>query len=218
MRAVSMIVLKLAFVLGLMSQSSPVKAGVIAYDLTLGRTGTANFGAPRFVLTNNAMSSFDITSFNVTVGDTAFNWDSAFNIIDSGTGFTLISPDTDSTGGLRDDNLSFLFTDFQPGEVFEFSGDLDPDSFNFVEDLRTVMFNNGVGTPNSVVTVGFSNSLSLSFTFPDIVFGETYSFSQSQITVSQSQIASPVPEPGSLVISLVSVIAVVTSHRRRRRT
>ncbi len=146
------------------------------------------FNYPIFQLTNTSALA-TIESFDLTIGDTAFNFDNArVNAQSSGTKVTLISPDRDGGGGVRSDILSFALGGFTPGSFVEGNTDIDRDNFNSDEDFRQVLFDlNGTdSSDNAVVTVTFDDGTVLSGQLPDFsqTSDEVYTFAQSDIDSS----------------------------------
>lgn len=135
-----------------------------------------------------------ITSFNLTIGDTSFMYDfirseSAFN--DPGNDLVpfLNSPDfvNDQIGS---DEIDYDFLGFDPGDIFQFEADIDRDDGSFPADYREVLF------PNAVLTVGFSNGEMLSQILnPLDTTLDGYQFSQTA--------EKDVPEPSTILGALV---------------
>jgi hypothetical protein len=185
-----------------------VMASTFGWSLTISfgspdGIAAADANTPILSLTNTSTSAL-LSSFDLTIGDTAQNYDFALTSgggLPSGTGgfttgtggFTL-DPLLDTlNGAMRSDNVKFTFTGFDPSEVFTFQTDVDPDSFDEVRDYRTVLFNNGDAVPNAVVTVTYLGGPTLTFTLPD--GGAT----ATSHTFSQSVVPGP---PASLLVLL----------------
>ena len=95
-------------------------------------------------------------------------------------GFKLNAPDRHNSRG-RSDEIDYSFAaDFDPGEKFSFICDLDKDGNNFILDFRRVLFDADEDRCG-VVTVSFSNGISLSQTLKGQVLGkESYTFDQKE--------------------------------------
>lgn len=179
----------------------PLSANAQAIGYVLDVFGSTNI--PTFALTNSSDTA-NIESFSMTIGDTSRNFDTGTVTSAPGISFTLNSPDTNLSGGIRSDLVDFSFSfGFEPGATFSFTADVDIDSSNTTQDYRSVLFNNGAA-PNSVITLGFSGGLNLSQEMPDASFLSSYSFSQSEVI--------PGPAIAPLVFGLVA--AFVTVRRR----
>jgi hypothetical protein len=130
---------------------------------------------PTLRVTNTSSGMLQLTEFEVTIGDTAFNFDSVTDIVaPAGTGVTLESPDDNDSGGVRADLVRLAFTAFDPGESVTFVVDIDRDDSNTLESFRRVLFNNG-DAPNAVATA-FSGDESCSVTLGDADDSPTYRF------------------------------------------
>ena len=185
--AISVLATSMAF---FTAAANVAQAGLIGFTLVI--SGDTN--VPTMSWTNNSTTA-KITSIDITIGDTGYNYDFAQNIIDpSGGSSTLITPDTVNGGGVRSDHANFTYTGFDPGETASFDLDIDIDSADSVEDYRTVLFNNG-GAANAVATVAFmdgSSMGSLMLTLPDGADDlSSYTFRAE---------ANDIPEPGTLAL------------------
>jgi hypothetical protein len=126
----------------------------------------------------NLSTLADITEFTMTIGNTAYNFDSASNVVvGSVDSYALVTPDTNSSGGVRSNFVNYTFSGFDPGEVFKFDTDVDRDNSNTSENYTKVLFNNGAA-PNSQLTVVFSDGSTLIGTLPDYSGGAPYVYSQ----------------------------------------
>lgn len=78
-----------------------------------------------------------------------------------------------------------------------------------IEDYRDVFFNNGDQTPNSVLTVGFSDLVVFDLTLPDDIERDFYVFSQS--------VGAAVPVPAALPLAATGLALFGWIGWRRRR-
>ncbi len=166
---------------------------------------TGDFNSPRVTITNTSGLD-EISEFDLTIGDTNFNFDSAGIIFrSSGVSETLISPDFDFSGGIRSDKLSYLFTSFDPASLLQAQLDVDIDDFNSAEDYRQVLFdvNGSDSTDNAQVTVKFASGRTLVGSLPDFTENPDNFYSFSQLIE-----AAPEPEPES-VPEPVSALAIL---------
>ncbi len=160
---------------------------------------------PGFTLSNLSSSTLDIIGFNLTIGNTAFNFDDAGSNYPTSLNYSVIHNNTGSGG--RADNISLSFVGFNPGELYGFYADVDVDSSNTTRNFQTVLFNNGT-TPNSVFSVTFSNGGVLSMTLPEnpLPIGtadnvnNTYRFT----------LTGNVPVPGTLLLLAAGMIGFRT--------
>ena len=113
---------------------------------------------PTIYVTNNS-PTLEINRFDLTIGNTAKNFDGDTQTVNLPPGGTLVnrSPVT----GVRDDTISIVLDGFGPGETFSFTADVDSDfdPFNTVENYSRVFFNNG-SAPNSVARVYSGSAVS----------------------------------------------------------
>jgi hypothetical protein len=160
---------------------------------------SGDLNSPRVTITNTSGLD-EIAEFDLTIGDTNFNFDSAGVIFrSSGVSETLISPDFDFGGGVRSDTVSYLFTSFDPANLLQSQVDVDIDNFNSAEDYRQILFdlNGSDSSDNAQVTIKFTSGRTLSGLLPDFAENSDnfYSFSQS----ISSKPSKSVPEPASLL-------------------
>src|SRR5258708_1496390 len=112
--------------------------GVRAQSTTSGLAFTVQIygdpNVPTILILNE--SRVAITHVEMTIGNTGKNFDSA-NVVSypsGGGSATLVSPDT-GQDGLRNDSVVYKdITSFDPGDMFIFAADIDPDSSNGGED------------------------------------------------------------------------------------
>jgi hypothetical protein len=127
---------------------------------------------PVFTLTNTSTNAWaKVTSLEITVGDTQYNFDHlgvltrkpvgdlpprfTSDLNSDGSYFNQLPDYQDAV--LRSDFIHFDFSGFDNGDVFTFISDIDVDGpgIGSVEDLRTILWNNGQ-YPNSEITVTFA--------------------------------------------------------------
>jgi hypothetical protein len=121
--------------------------------------------------------------------------------------FTLVSPDTVNFG-LRSDVVAYTFTGFDPGDVFQFLVDPDDDiTLNSDENYTMILFNNGLSA-NSLITVTFSDGISLAGMLPDFEGNEPFIFRQSQLLGT--------PEPSTFALLAVGSICLLGCGWRAR--
>jgi hypothetical protein len=165
--------------------SVPARAALVGYSLLVSgnpstfSSATTNF--PVFRLTNTGAT--DIISFNFTIGNVSYNFDSASSASASaGSGIlaTLNQPDGNNNGVIRSDFIDYSFSGFNSNEFFQFQADVDSDSGNSTENFTNVFFNNG-GSANSKITVAFADGTVLSRSLretPTANATNQYAFSQ----------------------------------------
>ena len=141
--------------------------GEVGYELLI----FDDFNTPILNLFNNSSISADIIGLSISIGDTAFNYDSAIFMDSSGVPFTLNDPDMEGLGMTRRSDIVDIDFEpgFAPGGFFRFEVDIDQDSVDSGTDYRIVMFNNG-SAPNAVIRVEFSNGTVISQTMDDFPF------------------------------------------------
>lgn len=194
--------------------SGGAQAATIGYQLTI---RGPNFDQPIFNILNTSSDAL-INSLVFTIGDTTHNFDRFFRstnvILPTGGGITLNYGDFVNGGNLippdfgRYNRFELGFTGFDPGEVAQVQGEIDPDNFNQNLDFRTVFFNNGAA-PNSVVTVGFSDGSFLSMGLADQTAG------QASYVFAQMQTLAAVPLPASALFLGAGLLGLGLMRRRR---
>lgn len=169
-----------------------------------GVDGGGPFNTTAFSITPNTAPGVSLTQFNLTVGDTQFNFD---QIYQSAEGFiggdgtqsaTLLLGDR-AQDSVVTDAFTYGFTNLGSGVTFTGQWDIDNDNGDFNADARLVLFNNGAAA-NAVLTVSFSDGTGFAYTFPDLPSQDTYSI--------------VIPTPG--VGALFAAGFMCASARRRR--
>ncbi len=155
-----------------------------------------------------------IAEFSLSIGDTAYNFDSVFGEAATPAEFgivpALLSPDR-VDAAVRSDVLNYTFTAFDPAEYFQFQVDLDPDSSGLPQtvDFQTILFDvdGSISADNALVTVRFGDSTLLSGRLPDFAQSPTttYLFSQA------------VPEPTSFALVGIGGMGLMLAGWRRRK-
>lgn len=171
-------------------------------------TGSDN-NVPSLTLSNTGDQG-DISSLLLTIGNTAYNFDAAFNATQVVGSFTFnLGPslDTNTGGGLRSDNVSYTFGDFGAGEVFGFRVDIDRDNNNTLEDYRSKFL------PGGSALVSFDNGLVDSFL---VDLTPTADNNSEPYVYSASSSVAPVPLPAGLPLLLAGLGAMGLFRRARR--
>lgn len=190
--------------------ASPGFAATLGYELTINdpifNPVNGNFNVPDFQLTNTSAANLDITNFQLSIGDTAFNFDFVRNpsaFVDPGGDLTpTLNTVGTSNNGVGDDLLDYSFTGFNPGDVFRFEVDVDPDAGGPVQDFRDVFF------PTATAFLTFSDGSTLSNVLnPADPNASTYSFGETA--------PAPVPLPGGLGLLLAALGIGAVALRRR---
>lgn len=134
---------------------------------------------PNFILSNESEAGVEITHFNMTIGDTSYNFDRFYQHNDTGF-FTPTNPGSGNApisnlgtdnGGDRFDEIDISYFGFVAGTESNFRVEFDPDNTNDTVNPREILFNNGTGVPNSVITVSFRlNGVDkdLEYTIPEL--------------------------------------------------
>ena len=193
--------------------ATPAMASTVGFDLTINdpvfNSASGLQNVPDFQLTNTTDPSLgiQITSFDMTIGDTSFNYDFVRieNVVtDSGDALVsnLLTVGT-VNNGVGDDILSYTFSGFDAGDVFQFEVDVDPDTGGPWADFRNALF------PNGSVSVTFSNGAVLSQDFTNANSSDT-SFQFDSVAV--------VPLPATLPLLLPAGLFGGAVLRRARRS
>ena len=150
---------------------------------------------------NTSTSGEIMTDFELTIGDTDYNFDGVENIMPpSGGQVTLISPDDDTSGGVRSDSIVLAITNFDPGEVITFQTDVDRDNSNSTEDFRSILFNNGDGLEAFATgssPQGDQTSI-IALQDDDLRSSYTYTTTGAPLGEPGASPQNPIADPGSL--------------------
>ncbi|MEO0762421.1 MAG: hypothetical protein AAFZ09_11530, partial [Pseudomonadota bacterium] len=134
------------------------QAAVLDFRLTFDGTGTTIPGTRNVPLvTIENLGDGQIESFELTIGDTAFNFDGVYQLSDPAGGTSTIEVGDDLIFGNTSpvfDSIRLGFTGFDRGEQVSFGLDIDDDSGAVQQDFARVLFDNG-DIDNAVATVVF---------------------------------------------------------------
>lgn len=178
-------------------------AATTGFDMTI----TGNNNVPTMTLTNSGDTG-QISGFDISIGDTAYNFDALYleQVLLGSFSFTRTSGDANDRGGTRVDQGSYTFLGFDPGEQFLLRLDIDIDNSNTVEDYQLRML------PGGSLTVffdgGLTNSLTVDLTPGTGNNSEPYSYSAS---VADNPVV-PLPAGGVLLLAGLASFGVM---RRR---
>ncbi len=196
-------------------------AEAASVGFTLRLTGVTN----PIVKIVNKSDTAEITSFVMTIGDTAYNFDRAFvhtDLTTPGIDATLLGPD-DIHNGVRSDFVSYAFNNFSVGSKFFFQTDVDIDNQNSAEDYKNILFHlDGSDTSmNSLVTVQFSDGTELSQQMPNWLTGDVMRFTLMGESSYQQNgtppAAVPLPAAAWSGISLLAGMGVWGRFRKKQR-
>lgn len=221
-----------------LSFAAPAAALSITVGFTFQIDGTSplNNNTPRFIVTNDSDPGLELVSFQVTIGDFAFNFDEIYDVGDRANSDPVapaggtIAVDTllsdTAQEGLRPNIAAVVFTDFDPLETSSFVVDIDADSGNSTEDWRFVMAGGSspapgdpVATARALFAVPFLTSPFLVETTlrTEGVDGNTGSWSASAQLAVPGGPATAIPVPAALPLMGLGVAALVGLRRRRGR-
>ena len=197
------------------------------WTLDLAPGGGWNWDNPSFTLTNTSTAGETLTALSISIGDTSFNFDAvaAPDPIEAIVGASLLSPDRFQnniwTPGGTSNLLSWSFSDFQAGESFGFTVDLDIDGafLGSWVDARFILFNNDFpfSDPNAVVSATFSDGSVAAFTLPDGFPAGSYSFSSGPGTGGASAGGgASVPEPTVFLLMGIGLVGLAWFGEPRR--
>ncbi|MEL6572930.1 MAG: hypothetical protein AAFQ64_14800 [Pseudomonadota bacterium] len=194
---------------------APASAMTVSYLLTINdpifNPRNGNFNVPDFQLTNTSDPGVSITDFQLSIGDTTFNYDFVRNesvVSDPNNDFVFtLNTVGRVNNGSGDDILSYSFLGFDPGDSFRFEVDIDADGAGVVEDVRDVVF------PAGSAFVTFSNGNTRGNTFNSVdPSGTSFQFVQNLPTT-----LAPVPVPATFPL-LLGALAFGGFAMRRRAT
>ncbi len=191
--------------------ANPAAALSLGYTLSINdpvfNSANGNLNVPDFQLENTSQAGISITDFNLTIGDTAFNFDFVrIQSIFLDTGATLthtLNTVGFANNGIGDDVLDYDFTGFDSGDIFRFEVDVDPDSGSPSQDFRDVLF------PTAIAAVTFSDGTTLSQTLTTSTTSPTnYAFGLAEVVA--------VPLPGTLGLYLMAGLLGGSVAQRKR--
>jgi hypothetical protein len=183
---------------------------------------------PLIALTNTSTTA-SITSFEMTIGDTSYNFDALMFVAPNpGVMVTSFTPDT-VQGGITSDLLSLNFSGFTPNQQFGVRTDIDRDADNGMSftNFRTALIGAADPANRAHVTVSFSNGSVLTEILSPLdasgnVVVLTSSF-RCGPTVAMGSLQTgetmAVPEPNALLLLATAGAAagIFMGCRRRRR-
>ena len=210
-----LVILSLGATVSLFGLSDAAEASTFGYSLSINdpifnpASGVNN--VPDFRLENISTLSegIQIADFNLTIGDLSFNYDfvasqSVFSDSGDVLSFSPTAPDL-INDGVGADEIDYDFTGFDPGDIFQFEADVDPDTASIVQDYRQILF------PDAVLTVGFSNGETLAQTLNPADTGlDSYVFTQT------AHLQRTTPEPAT-ILGLGSLVCLGLGDAVRRR-
>ncbi len=195
-----------------------VDGGVLNIEITPGGAlGASTFGADSFQLTNASDPGVQITSVSIDLS-TAILPDMVFDPTGAG-GDATASPFTPNSGAALTglvvpgnpaadpfsqprnggfDVLTIDFTDFDPGETFTFTTDVDPNNIQSVPGAGNAGAVSGYELIGSTVTVTFSDGTSTETTFGSMFVEDPITLGGAFGTVTT---ADPVVAPSLSVVS-----------------
>lgn len=191
---------------------TPASAMTVSYLLTINdpifNPVNNNFNVPDFQLTNTSDPGVSITDFQLSIGDTTFNYDFVRNesVVSDPNNDLVFTLNTVGrvNDGSGDDILSYSFLGFDAGDSFRFEVDIDADGAGVIEDVRDVVF------PAGSAFVTFSNGNTRGNTFdaadPN---GTSFQFTQNLPTT-----LAPVPVPATLPLLLGALVVGGFAMRR----
>lgn len=208
-----------------------------AWDVAAQRIADRNM--PFLELTNNSNSEAPITEFNMTIGDTRFNFSDVFfgdfiRLGDSTPGFDLQA--STENGDLPGDMLRVVINPgvgLLPGETVRFRVDIGvdpgfPDLFPH-QDFRLVffdMFDNNDPANNSIVTSIFADGAmtgDVSTQLPNFA-SENDEFFNNNIRpgkvmegVDRFCVEAQIPEPSGIALLTIGTLAGLMVRRRLRK-
>jgi len=198
-----------------MLASTPAMAATYGFRLSINdpvfNSANGNNNVPDFELENisDPGSGRQITDFTLTIGDTSFNFDfvrieAIFRdpLGDLNSTLNTVGRTNDHVG---EDVLDYDFTGFDPGDIFRFEVDVDPDSGSPSQDFRNVLFQGGIAS------VTFSDGIIASEALSPANSGaSSFGFTPTG--------TAPVPLPGgiALYLGIGAAFGIAGAVARRR--
>ncbi len=181
---------------------------------------------PLVVLTNTSDSAL-ITKFELTIGDTSYNFDAVMFVIPNpNVQVTSFTPDM-IQGGVRGDELTVDFNGFSPGDQFGVRTDVDRDADNGLSftNFRAALVGAADPANRAHVKVTFSDGTVLTdILSPFDGSGNTTVLTSSfrcgpQVSMGslEKTNSTVVPEPSALLLAALGASASISVACRRRR-
>lgn len=210
--------------------ASPAAALTVGYTLQISGDSPANNNVPRIILTNTSGPDVELLRFQVTIGNTSFNFDEVYDFADAvgdapvappgGTFLVNTAVSDTEQAGVRTDIAGVIFTDFDPGETASFRVDIDRDSTNSTENWRTVMA--GASSPavaSALFSVPFlANPFQLQITLDSgSIVGSVGTWEAAAQLRDPNAPSTAIPVPAALPLMGLGVAALAGLRRRRAR-
>lgn len=184
-----------ASALAAMFLGGAAQASTVGFDLTI----SGNTANPTISVTNTSTTA-EIVGMDMFIGDTDLNFD--FVVVAQAsdpvgaTGFDTVN------GAGQNDIMTFAFSNFDAGETFRYSVDIDFDTTTNIPNYRFVL------DPGGYFDVTFSTGETLRLTFDD-------DFAVNQTSYSFSVTSAVVPLPASLPFLLAGLGGLALLRRRK---
>ncbi|MEM6488440.1 MAG: hypothetical protein AAF677_09275 [Pseudomonadota bacterium] len=200
---------------------SAAMAATLDWRLTVDGSGSRIPGTPNvpmFTLEN--LGEGTLVAFEITIGDTDFNFDGVTALSGPVGGTASIALGDASifgTGTAVFDTIRLAFTGFDSGEQARFGLDVDADNGAVQQDYRTVLFNNGAAD-NAIATAffqtqGIGSAVPVSLGFADVPASSGIVILESGPVAAHDVI--PTPLPPAFLMGLAGVAGLAFVGRRR---
>ncbi len=186
-----------------------------------------------FLELRNTSDAALLTQFSMSIGNLSKNFDWA-SLVEASPGVSYTLETVDAVmGGTTSDMLTIKFSNFEAGDFVRFRFGISADDPNapFVQDYRTILFglNGSDSSNNSIVNVDFASGNSteqlvnqlpnysmngkttaIDMAFPNgPCFDHVIPFSFDASGTIDPEPGPPVPEPGSVVLLGLGMLALV---------